>query len=131
MEESEWGWPIDPLGLRITLNEVYDRYQKPMIIVENGLGAIDTLENNTVNDSYRINYLSNHISAILKGIEEDGVDLFGYMAWAACDIISASSGEMKKRYGFIYVDTFRNFKRVKKDSFYWYQKVIKSNGTCL
>lgn len=131
LEESEWGWPIDPLGLRITLNEVYDRYQKPMIIVENGLGAIDTLENNTVKDFYRIKYLSEHLSSIISAVEEDGVDLFGYMAWSACDIISASSGEMEKRYGFIYVDSDdkKSYKRIKKSSFYWYKEVIASNGT--
>ncbi|GGP08589.1 6-phospho-beta-glucosidase [Oceanobacillus neutriphilus] len=134
LEASEWGWPIDPLGLRITLNEVYDRYQKPMIIVENGLGAIDTInEDGQIKDDYRIQYLSDHIKAIKSAIEEDGVDLFGYTAWAACDIVSASSGEMKKRYGFIYVDADdkESFTRLKKDSFYWYKKVIQSNGDIL
>lgn len=133
LETSEWGWPIDPLGLRITLNQVYDRYQKPMLIVENGFGAVDTVnEDGQIKDHYRINYLSEHIKAMVAAIEEDGVALFGYTAWAACDIVSASSGEMKKRYGFVYVDTDDqgqgSFKRLKKDSFYWYQKVIESNG---
>jgi 6-phospho-beta-glucosidase len=136
LKTSEWGWPIDPLGLRITLNEVYDRYQKPMIIVENGLGAVDTInDNGKIKDTYRIQYLSDHIKAIKLAIEEDGVDLFGYTAWAACDIISASSGEMKKRYGFIYVEADDNgigtFNRLKKESFYWYKKVIQSNGEIL
>jgi 6-phospho-beta-glucosidase len=122
--------------LRITLNEVYDRYQKPMIIVENGLGAVDTInDNGKIKDTYRIQYLSDHIKAIKLAIEEDGVDLFGYTAWAACDIISASSGEMKKRYGFIYVEADDNgigtFNRLKKESFYWYKKVIQSNGEIL
>ncbi|MDN3139617.1 6-phospho-beta-glucosidase [Enterococcus faecalis] len=131
LKESEWGWPIDPLGLRITLNEVYGRYQKPMIVVENGLGATDVLENNKVNDSYRIKYLAEHLSAMIQAIEEDGVDLFGYMAWSACDIISASSGELKKRYGFIFVDLNDKqcFRRIRKESFYWYKKIIASNGT--
>lgn len=133
LETSEWGWPIDPLGLRITLNEVYDRYQKPMLIVENGLGAVDTPnENDEIIDDYRIQYLSDHIKVIKAAIEEDGVDLFGYTAWAASDIVSASSGEMKKRYGFIYVDADDNgqgsFNRLKKKSFSWYQEVIRSNG---
>ena len=103
-----------------------------MLIVENGFGAVDTVnEDGQIKDHYRINYLSEHIKAMVAAIEEDGVDLFGYTAWAACDIVSASSGEMKKRYGFVYVDADDqgqgSFKRLKKDSFYWYQKVIESN----
>lgn len=128
LELSEWGWPIDPLGLRITINEIYDRYQKPMIIVENGLGARDNLENEQVHDDYRIDYLSKHLKMMKAAIEEDGVDLFGYTAWSACDIVSASSGEIDKRYGFVYVDAENNNKRIRKDSFYWYQNVIKTNG---
>lgn len=128
LQQSEWGWPIDPLGLRITLNQVYDRYQKPMLIVENGLGAIDKLENNHVNDSYRINYLSHHIKMMVEAVEEDGVDLLGYTAWSACDVTSAASGEINKRYGFIYVNQDDGFKRIRKDSFFWYKKVIASNG---
>ncbi|MDN3177393.1 family 1 glycosylhydrolase [Enterococcus faecalis] len=111
----------------MTLNEVYDRYKKPMMIVENGLGAIDILENHTVKDLYRIKYLSDHLSEMRKAVESDGVNLFGCMVWADCDIISASSGEMKKWYGFIYVDDKNNFRRIKKGSFYWYKSIISSN----
>ncbi len=130
---SEWGWPIDPLGLRITLNQVYDRYQKPLFIVENGLGALDTPDKNGyVEDDYRINYLREHILAMKAAVEEDGVDLMGYTSWAPIDLISAGSGEMKKRYGFIYVDKQEDgsgsLARKKKKSFYWYKHVIETNG---
>lgn len=130
---SEWGWPIDPLGLRITLNQVYDRYQKPLFIVENGLGALDTPDKNGyVEDDYRINYLREHILAMKSAVEEDGVDLMGYTSWAPIDLISAGSGEMKKRYGFIYVDKQEDgsgsLARKKKKSFYWYKHVIETNG---
>lgn len=130
---SEWGWPIDPLGLRTTLNQVYDRYQKPLFIVENGLGAKDTPdENGYVEDDYRINYLRDHIKAMKAAVEEDGVDLLGYTTWGPIDLISASTGEMKKRYGFIYVDKQEDgsgtLKRSRKKSFEWYKKVIASNG---
>ena len=133
LSHSEWGWPIDPLGLRITLNHVYDRYQKPLFIVENGLGAKDTLdENNYVNDDYRIDYLKAHIKAMRDAVEKDGVDLLGYTSWGPIDLVSASTGEMSKRYGFIYVDKDDKgngtLKRYKKKSFYWYKKVIESNG---
>lgn len=133
---SEWGWPIDPLGFRITLNQVYDRYQKPLFVAENGLGAKDEPdEDGYVADDYRIDYLREHIRAMKAAVEEDGVDLMGYTSWAPIDVISASSGEMKKRYGYIYVD--RNdegtgtWKRYRKKSFYWYQRVIGSHGECL
>lgn len=130
---SQWGWPIDPLGLRITLNQVYDRYQKPLFIVENGLGAMDSPdENGYVEDDYRIDYLRDHIRAMKAAVEEDGVELLGYTTWAPIDLISAGTGEMRKRYGFIYVDRQDDGsgtgKRLKKKSFYWYQKVIGSNG---
>lgn len=130
---SEWGWPIDPLGLRITLNHVYDRYQKPMFIVENGLGAVDIPdENGYVEDDYRIAYLREHIRAMKAAVEEDGVELMGYTSWAPIDLISASTGEMKKRYGFIYVDKKEDgsgtLARSKKKSFAWYQRVIETNG---
>lgn len=132
LKQSEWGWPIDPLGLRITLNQVFDRYQKPMLIVENGMGARDCVVNGKVDDQYRIDYLAAHLKAMKQAVDEDGVDLFGYTAWAACDIVSASSGEMGKRYGFIYVDADdqgkASFTRMKKASFHWYAKVIASNG---
>lgn len=134
---SEWGWQIDPLGLRITMNSLYDRYQKPLFIVENGLGAKDVLVDDghgsyTVNDDYRIEYLREHIKAFKQAVEEDGVELLGYTPWGCIDLVSASTGEMSKRYGFIYVD--RNddgsgsMKRYKKKSFDWYKKVIATNG---
>ena len=130
---SDWGWPIDPLGLRITLNQVYDRYQKPLFIVENGLGAFDEPdENGYVVDDYRIEYLREHIRAMKDAVEEDGVELMGYTSWAPIDLISAGSGEMKKRYGFIYVDKQEDgsgtLARSRKKSFYWYKKVIETNG---
>ncbi|MGL4992163.1 MAG: 6-phospho-beta-glucosidase [Sarcina sp.] len=132
LKASEWGWQIDPLGLRITLNNIYDRYQKPMFIVENGLGAKDELINGTVNDDYRIEYLREHIKAMKDAIEIDGVDLMGYTSWGCIDLVSASTGEMSKRYGYIYVDRDDlgngTLKRYKKKSFYWYKKVIESNG---
>lgn len=135
LEYSEWGWSLDPTGLRIVLNEVYGRYQLPVMIVENGLGAQDKLEEDkTVKDPYRIDYLRRHIMAMKESIG-DGVDLIGYTSWGCIDLVSASTGEMNKRYGYIYVD--RNDdgsgsqKRYKKDSFFWYQKVIESNGEIL
>lgn len=133
LKASEWGWQIDPLGLRITMNSLYDRYQKPLFIVENGLGAIDTPdENGEINDDYRIEYLRQHIKAMKDAVELDGVDLLGYTSWGCIDLISASTGEMKKRYGYIYVDKDNEgkgtLKRSKKKSFYWYKKVIETNG---
>lgn len=130
---SQWGWPIDPLGLRITLNHIYDRYEKPLFIVENGLGAKDVInENGEIEDDYRINYLRDHIKAMRDAVNLDGVDLLGYTTWGPIDLVSAGSGEMEKRYGFIYVDRDNNgngtLERKKKKSFYWYKKVIKSNG---
>lgn len=130
---SEWGWQIDPMGLRITLNSLYDRYQKPLFIVENGLGAVDQVEaDGSIHDSYRIAYLKEHIRTMKQAVEEDGVELLGYTPWGCIDLVSASTGEMKKRYGFIYVDKDNEGKgtlaRIKKDSFYWYKKVIASNG---
>lgn len=136
LESSEWGWQIDPLGLRITLNAIWDRYQKPMFIVENGLGAVDTPdENGYVVDDYRIDYLREHIKTMGQAINEDGVELWGYTTWGCIDLVSAGSGEMKKRYGFIYVDRDNDgkgtLKRSKKKSFDWYKQVIASNGTKL
>lgn len=133
LKASEWGWQIDPLGLRITLNTIWDRYQKPMFIVENGLGAIDEPdENGYVSDDYRINYLRDHIIAMNQAINEDGVELMGYTTWGCIDLVAASTGEMSKRYGFIYVDRNNDgtgtFKRSKKKSFDWYKKVITTNG---
>lgn len=133
LKASQWGWQIDPLGLRITLNSLYDRYQKPLFIVENGLGAADTVEeDDKVHDYYRIEYLKDHIEAMKAAVSEDGVDLIGYTPWGCIDLVSASTGEMKKRYGFIYVDKDNagngSLKRLKKDSFEWYKRVIATNG---
>lgn len=135
LETSQWGWVIDPLGLRITMNQLYDRYQKPLFIVENGLGARDTVNpDGTIDDDYRIDYLRKHIESMKLAVE-DGVDLMGYIVWSCIDLVSASTGEMSKRYGFVYVDKDDHgngtFRRIKKKSFGWYQKVIESNGECL
>lgn len=132
LSRSEWGWTIDPLGFRIAANQLYDRYQKPLFVVENGLGAADKLtEAGEISDDYRIDYLSRHIAAMGEAIQ-DGVELIGYTSWAPIDVVSASSGEMKKRYGYIYVDKDNEgngtLKRIPKKSFYWYQQVIASNG---
>lgn len=133
---TEWGWQIDPLGLRITMNMLYDRYQKPLFIVENGLGAKDVLtENGEVIDDYRIQYLREHIRSFMDAVELDGVELWGYTTWGCIDLVSAGTGEMSKRYGFIYVDRDDagngTLKRSKKKSFDWYKKVIESNGEVL
>jgi len=132
LQASQWGWGIDPLGLRITMNQLYDRYQKPLFIVENGLGAKDEIrQDGSIQDDYRIDYLRSHIQA-MKEAMEDGVELLGYTVWSCIDIVSASTGEMSKRYGFIYVDRADDgsgtLQRRKKKSFYWYKKVIESNG---
>lgn len=135
LKASEWGWQIDPVGLRIALNELYNRYQKPVFVVENGLGAVDeiTAEGQIIDD-YRIDYLRAHIEQMAKAIE-DGVDLMGYTPWGCIDLVSASTGEMSKRYGFIYVDLDDKIegsgKRMKKKSFDWYKQVIASNGADL
>lgn len=133
LTSTKWGWQIDPLGLRITLNEIYDRYQKPLFICENGLGAIDKVEEDgTVNDDYRIMYLREHIQALKDAVIYDGVDVIGYTVWSCVDLISSSTGQMSKRYGLIYVDKDDQGKgsleRKKKKSFYWYKNVITSNG---
>ena len=130
---SSWGWQMDPTGLRLTLRFLQDRYQKPLFIVENGLGALDTVEaDGSVHDPYRIDYLRQHIQAMKAAVEEDGIDLMGYTAWGCIDLVSAGTGEMKKRYGFIYVDRDDEgngtLERTRKDSFWWYKKVIASNG---
>lgn len=132
LEKSEWGWTIDPKGFRITANQLYDRYQKPLFVVENGLGAVDTpTENGEVNDDYRIEYMRKHVKEMSEAIE-DGVEILGYTSWGPIDLVSASTGEMKKRYGFIYVDKDNEgngtLKRSKKKSFDWYKAVIASNG---
>ncbi len=135
LETSEWGWQKDPIGLRITLNQVYDRYQLPVFIAENGLGAIDKVEaDGSIHDAYRIDYLKGHIEQMKEAIK-DGVDLFGYTMWGFIDVVSCGSMEMSKRYGVIYVDADDSgkgsYERKKKDSFYWYKKVIESNGNNL
>ncbi len=132
LKASDWGWQIDPEGLRISLNEIYDRYQVPIMVVENGLGAYDELtEDGKVHDDYRINYLREHIAAMREAVK-DGVDLMGYTPWGWIDVVSASTGEMAKRYGFVYVNKYDDgtgdLGRRKKDSFDWYQKVISTNG---
>lgn len=133
VKASEWGWQIDPEGLRYSLNWFADMYRLPLFIVENGFGAIDQLgEDGVVHDTYRIEYLKAHIKEMIKAVDEDGVKLMGYTPWGCIDLISASTGEMKKRYGLIYVDKDNDgngtLKRSKKESFHWYQQVIKSNG---
>ena len=132
LEASDWGWQIDPVGLRITLNKLYDRYQVPLFIVENRLGALDKVEaDGSIHDSYRIDYLKAHIEQMYEAIE-DGVELMGYTPWGRIDLVSASTSEMSKRYGFIYVDADDegngSYDRSRKDSFFWYQKVIETNG---
>lgn len=133
LKVSDWGWSIDPLGLRNALNELWEKYQMPLFVVENGLGAEDVLtEDKQVHDDYRIDYLREHIKAMKAAVEEDGVELLGYTPWGCIDLVSASTGEMHKRYGFVYVDYQDDGTgqgdRYRKDSFYWYQKCIKSNG---
>ena len=133
LELTDWRWHIDPLGLRVALNELYDRYQIPLFVVENGLGAVDQLnEDGTVDDQYRIDFLGKHIEALKQAIKIDHVDVIGYTTWGCIDLVSAGTGEMRKRYGFIYVDKHDDgsgtMKRSRKDSFYWYKKVIASQG---
>ncbi|WP_411734963.1 6-phospho-beta-glucosidase [Paenibacillus sp. M2] len=132
LQASEWGWTIDPKGLRITCNQLHDRYGKPLFIVENGLGATDVLlDNDSVEDDYRIEYLNSHFAEMAEAIQ-DGVELIGYTSWGPIDLVSAGTGEMKKRYGYIYVDRNNDgtgtLRRVKKKSFHWYKDVIASNG---
>ncbi|QJF24277.1 glycoside hydrolase family 1 protein [Mammaliicoccus vitulinus] len=132
LEASDWGWQIDPIGIRIVLNEFWDRYHKPLFIVENGLGAKDTVEaDGSIHDTYRIDYLEKHIQEIKKAVL-DGVDVIGYLAWGPIDLVSMSTSEMSKRYGFVYVDKDDDGngtgKRSKKDSYNWYKDVITTNG---
>jgi 6-phospho-beta-glucosidase len=133
---TPWGWPIDPLGLRFCMNEIYDRYQKPLFIVENGLGAADRVEDDgSIRDDYRIEYLKDHLQAMYKAIIEDGVKCLGYTMWGPMDLVSLSTGEMKKRYGFIYVDMDDKgngtLARKKKKSYEWMKEVIATNGKSL
>lgn len=135
VEASDWDWEIDPVGLRYALNELTDRYHLPLFIVENGLGAYDKVEADGIHDDYRIDYLRRHLTEAKKAVVLDGVDLMGYTPWGCIDLVSAGTGQMSKRYGFIYVDKDDEgngtLERSRKDSFYWYQKVIKSNGADL
>lgn len=136
IKESDWGWAIDPIGLRYALNQFYERYELPLFIVENGFGAIDVKEEDgSVHDQYRIDYLKSHIQEMEKAINEDGVELMGYTPWGCIDCVSFTTGEMKKRYGFIYVDRNNDgsgtLERSKKDSYYWYKQVTASNGEIL
>lgn len=133
VKKSSWGWDIDPIGLRLSLNQLYDRYQLPLFIVENGLGEIDKKDKNgEINDDYRISFLNDHIKAMMKAIIDDQVKVIGYTSWGPIDLVSVGTGEMKKRYGFIYVDKENDgtgsLKRTRKKSFYWYKNVIKTNG---
>ncbi|GAB6741033.1 6-phospho-beta-glucosidase BglA [Streptococcus uberis] len=136
IKESDWGWAIDPIGLRYALNQFYERYELPLFIVENGFGAIDVKEEDgSVHDQYRIDYLKSHIQEMEKAINEDGVELMGYTPWGCIDCVSFTTGEMKKRYGFIYVDRNNDgsgtLERSKKDSYDWYKQVTASNGEIL
>lgn len=135
LKSSEWGWQIDPEGLRYLLNVLYDRYQKPLFIVENGLGAKDKLDaDNSINDDYRIQYLNDHLIQVAEALE-DGVEVLGYTSWGPIDLVSASKAELSKRYGFIYVDRDDagngTLERRRKKSFHWYAEVIKSRGNAL
>lgn len=132
LKASEWGWTIDPMGLRWVLNKLYDRYQIPIMVVENGLGAIDKVsDDGEIHDQYRIDYVDQHVKAMRQAFK-DGVNLIGYTYWGCTDVVSASTGEFKKRYGFIFVNKFDDgsgdFSRKKKDSFYWYKNLIAHNG---
>lgn len=131
LKSSDWGWQIDPVGLRYVLNAAYDRYGIPMMIVENGLGALDKLEDGKVHDGYRIDYMRQHIQQMKLAVE-DGVDLMGYTCWGWIDLVSLTTGEMSKRYGLVFVDKYDDgtgsLKRIRKDSFEWYKHVIATNG---
>lgn len=133
LERTAWDWPIDPTGLRLALNELYDRYELPLFVVENGLGAVDTVDpDGQIRDDYRIRYLGSHIDALRQAVELDDIRVLGYTCWGPIDIVSVGTGEMRKRYGFIYVDKQDDgsgtLKRSVKKSFEWYRKVIASNG---
>ncbi len=135
LPSSEWGWQVDPVGLRISLVELYDRYRKPLFVVENGFGAKDVVEaDGSIHDPYRIEYFKQHFIEMGKAVDM-GVELMGYTSWAPIDLISASTNQMSKRYGFIYVDQDDlgngTLERKKKDSYYWYQEVIATNGDSL
>lgn len=136
LEKTPWGWGIDPLGMRYTMNLVYDRIRKPIFIVENGIGAIDKADKNGyVEDDYRIDYLKKHLSAMADAINIDRVPCIGYTMWAPIDLVSLSTGEMKKRYGFVYVDMDDlgngTLKRTPKKSYNWMKHIIETNGAAL
>lgn len=136
LKASDWGWQIDPTGLRISMVDLYDRYRKPLFIVENGLGATDVIkEDGTIDDTYRIDYFREHLKAVSEAIQIDGVECLGYTSWGCIDLVSESTKQMSKRYGFIYVDCDDygegTYERLKKKSFYWYKKVIETNGLSL
>lgn len=136
LKQSDWGWQIDPTGVRYAMNWMWDRWHKKMMIVENGFGAYDKLTSSgEIHDQYRIDYFKGHIKSMEQAVALDGIPLIGYMPWSGIDIVSASTGEMAKRYGFIYVDLDDmgqgTGKRYKKDSFDWYQNVIATNGEVL
>ena len=133
LKASDWGWLIDPVGLRIALNELYDRYEIPLFCVENGFGAKDVVkEDGTIDDDYRIAYLKEHVKAMKDAVDIDGVDLMGYTWWGPIDLVSAGTGQMSKRYGFIYVDKddegHGTLNRSKKKSFSYYKHLIETNG---
>ncbi|MGM0238931.1 glycoside hydrolase family 1 protein [Enterococcus sp. AZ103] len=134
LPSTEWGWQIDPKGLKISLIELYDRYNVPLMIVENGMGAVDKIEDGKIHDDYRMEYFTAHFKQMKEAIDE-GVDLVGYTSWAPIDLVSAGTSQVSKRYGFIYVDADDEgngtYDRMRKDSFYWYQKVIQTNGASL
>jgi 6-phospho-beta-glucosidase len=131
LPSSDWGWQIDPVGLRYVLNLAYDRYEIPLMVVENGLGAIDELDGGVVHDDYRIDYLRQHLEQ-MRLATEDGVDLLGYTCWGWVDLVSLTTGEMRKRYGLVFVDKYDDgsgdLRRIRKDSSRWYASVIASNG---
>ncbi len=136
VKASDWGWQIDPVGLRYSLCELYERYQKPLFIVENGFGAYDKVEEDgSINDDYRIDYLRAHVEEMMKAVTWDGVDLMGYTPWGCIDCVSFTTGQYSKRYGFIYVnkhdDGTGDMSRSRKKSFEWYKTVIASNGETL
>lgn len=133
LPSTPWGWPIDPLGLRYVMNEFWDRYQKPVFIVENGMGAVDEVKaDGSIDDDYRIDYMRSHLKAMLEAMHDDGVKCLGYTMWAPIDLVSLSTGEMKKRYGFVYVDMDDKgrgtLKRTSKKSYNWMKQVIATSG---
>ena len=135
LKSTDWGWQIDPEGLCIALNQIYDRYQIPLMVVENGMGALDEVVVNDgverIHDQYRIDYLRSHVRAMGEAVD-DGVDLMGYTWWGPIDLVSAGTGEMRKRYGFVYVEKHDHgtgtYQRIRKDSFFAYQRIVRSNG---